>query len=126
MSAQKQIDAVLAKCMEDKQVDRETVYNRDPQTKRLTKEILSLTLSESQPLAKELLAAVEQEKANATKIIESVHNGQTQLFLSFETEGKGSLSYSLNIDLPDDWGEKSDGTGKAERIIKITKIDKRE
>lgn len=92
MAAQSAIEAVVKKCETMKDVEVSKMTTRDKDTKKVTREITTITFRDNQALANEVVAAFNKDKANALHEAESSSNGQvTSIFYKFE---KASYSYS--------------------------------
>lgn len=92
MAAQAAIEGVVKKCETMKDVKVSKMTTRDKDTKKVTREITTITFSDNQALANEVIAAFNKDKVNALHEAESSANGQvTSIFYKFE---KASYSYS--------------------------------
>jgi hypothetical protein len=91
LSAQETLKALVKKCESMDNVNTSVVRNRNKQTKKLEKEIISLNFSNNQALVNEFIAAFEKDKLMADKEIEGTNNGRKTLFYRF-----GDTSYSFS------------------------------
>ena len=94
--AQKQLEAFVKKCSENKSIDKSVVQRKNPQTKVLEEIIRSYSFSENQSLLQELKNAFEQDKADAYQVIENENNGNVNCFLRFAKD-KGNIVYSMDV-----------------------------
>ncbi|MDR0748215.1 MAG: DUF5024 domain-containing protein [Tannerellaceae bacterium] len=91
LPAQETLKALVKKCESMDNVNTSVVRNRNKQTKKLEKEIISLNFSNNQALVNEFIAAFEKDKLMADKEIEGKNNGKKTLFYRF-----GDTSYSFS------------------------------
>ncbi|MDR1676473.1 MAG: DUF5024 domain-containing protein [Tannerella sp.] len=95
-AAQETIDALVKKCESLDKVKVNIVRNRDPETKEVTRSIVSILipLQSHQALIDGFVAAFQKEKENAEQELENRENGKLiSLFYRFE---KKSYSLSMN------------------------------
>lgn len=94
--AQKNLEAVVKKCIEDKSVNKSTVQRKDPKTKALVSVIRTITVQDDLSLKNEIKSAFERDKEDAYQVIENEGGGNTNWFIKFETD-KSRVSYSLDL-----------------------------
>jgi len=92
ISAQDALKAVAAKCESMENVNISVVRNRNRETRKVDKYIMSITFEKNESLKKEILEAFEKERGNADKEIEDRRNGRIrEMMLRF-----GTSSYSVS------------------------------
>lgn len=94
LSAQETLKALVKKCENMENVNVSIVRNKDKTTRKVSQVITSISFSNNEELAKEILAAFNKDKDVADQEIENRSNGRVNnLFYRF-----GSTSYSFSED----------------------------
>ncbi|MDR2042431.1 MAG: DUF5024 domain-containing protein [Tannerella sp.] len=96
LAAQETIDALVKKCESLNDVNVSIMRNRDPETKEITKSIVTIVIpaQSNQALIDGFVAAFQKEKENAEQEIENRKDGKmVNLFYRFKKK-----TYSLTID----------------------------
>ena len=96
ISAQDALKAIAKKCETMENVDISVVRNRNRETKKMERTIISINFQNNESLKKEILAAFEKDRSNADQDIEDRKSGRgRELMLRF---GSSSYSYSERND----------------------------
>lgn len=91
--AQEKIAAFIKKCESMDNVGMDVIQRRDPATKKLTQEIITIKISNNKPLIDELLNAFAADKENSSQAIDTKKNGKlVPSFYNFK-----DVSYSVEI-----------------------------
>ena len=91
--AQENLDALVKKCETMTSVTTSIVRSRDPKTKKVESEIITITVCKNPTLVNEFAAAFKKDEEKATKAIERREGGQViSLFYRFEN----GTSYTLS------------------------------
>ncbi|MDR2764479.1 MAG: DUF5024 domain-containing protein [Tannerella sp.] len=124
LAAQETIEALVKKCENLNGVKVNIVRNRHPETKEVTRSIMSITIpvQSNQELVDDFVMAFQKEKENAEQEMENKENGKwINLFYRFEKK-----SYSL---MRDDGGNVivniRENTG-GDRMVPATKRQKQQ
>ncbi|MDU1903803.1 MAG: DUF5024 domain-containing protein [Dysgonomonas sp.] len=103
--AQENLKAFVVKCESNESVKMTVVRQRNPNTKKVTQVITSISIKSNPTLVNELLAAFKKDEENTTQSIETKKNGKiVPEYYSF-----GNTSYSLSI--------KDDGSSASLSVI---------
>jgi len=93
ISAQANLEAVVKKCESLESVNMTIVKNRNPNTKKMSNVITSISIKSDPALVNEFLEAFKKDEPNATQVIDSKKNGKIiPEYYSF-----GEISYSFSM-----------------------------
>lgn len=96
-SAQTTLKALVKKCETTESVKMNIITERDKNTKKLTKSIITVTIRNDEALVNQFIEAFRKDAGEATMAIEDLESGRMiPTFYRFEGEG-GEVSYTLNI-----------------------------
>ena len=74
--AQENIEALIKRCETIQSIDMTVISKQNPQTKKLEREMVSLTICENPSLVNEFVAVFEKDKEKAIRITENRKGGQ--------------------------------------------------
>jgi hypothetical protein len=102
-SAQETIKALVEKCKTMENLDVSVVRNKNQETKKVEKEIVTVRFQNNEALVKDFIAAFNKDKVAANLEIENSVNGSKELFYrfdnndscSFSQDGKGGVTVSI-------------------------------
>jgi site-specific DNA-adenine methylase len=95
LSAQENLNALVKKCETMESVFINVVRTKNPQTKKIEKEIISINICKNPTLINEFVAAFKKDEEKATKVIESKNGGRTISLLYEVTTQPSCFSTSL-------------------------------
>lgn len=113
LQAQEHLKAVVAKCLNIKDMDVEVLYSKNPKTKKPESKVIKITYSEKKDpqLTDEILEAFKKDQEAAYKVVETnkrrkrlyrFANGTTDISVSLElimNEGNRKLIYIERYDV---------------------------
>jgi hypothetical protein len=102
VSAQENIIALIEKCRTMENMEVNVVCNKNKETKKIEKEVVTVLFKNNEALVKEFIAAFYKDKDAAFQEIENFKNGLKDFFYrydkvscSFSQNEKGSASISI-------------------------------
>lgn len=99
LQAQEHLSALMKKCETIDKVDIQVLYQKDPQTKKPEKNIVTVTFraQDNPKLHKDFLEAFRKDRESAYKVIENKQNGKIVPSYYRFMQGKNDVSYSFNF-----------------------------
>ena len=92
LAAQENIEALLKKCETMSSVDMTVISRQNPETKKLERETVSLTICEDPKLVNEFISVFEKDKEKAIRVNENRKGGKI-ITLAYEFE---NVRYSIS------------------------------